>query len=460
MIELLISKLNTKKLPNNLLKLDKELDIDFKEELKKHLDTQLPTTILTIPQSLQTPQIEIVRIIKKEILSKNLLKEAKLTNEEIKEFKKITSLKELINFANKKELNIKKISFFQIEKKLQKDLKPKAKIQLSQIPPKKENPLKEILNQKNIKTQKSEIKKSQKQKIENNLNTKLNTKNENTLENILKHLIKKTDKVTIRNTAAKNEKINKTDLKTTTLNKKIQETQEKPFYTKNITTNMALNTKSYKVLHKKHQNIKNIIFQNTIKTNDYKNHQKNNTNYQKELDKTIQTIINQNEENNTNLQISNQTNTTEKHIKNTENIFFNHASTQQIQPSQINTQKINSTIKHFASNLKETIDNYKPPVSKLSIELHPKELGKVEVTLVQRGDNLQIQINSQPSTINFFQNTQQDLKNALINMGYSEVNMSFNSNQQQQQKQQYKQNQSIFSKEEDEFIIEIPYTYA
>jgi flagellar hook-length control protein FliK len=127
-----------------------------------------------------------------------------------------------------------------------------------------------------------------------------------------------------------------------------------------------------------------------------------------------------------------------------------------------NILKAKESLKHFTSNLKEAVENYKPPVSKLSMELHPKELGKIEVTLVHRGDNLQIQINSNNTAISFFHSTQQELRQNLINMGFTDVNMSFNQNQQQGNKE-YRQHQK-FSKNEneeyDEMIIEIPYQYA
>jgi flagellar hook-length control protein FliK len=126
-----------------------------------------------------------------------------------------------------------------------------------------------------------------------------------------------------------------------------------------------------------------------------------------------------------------------------------------------NILKAKESLKHFASNLKEAVENYKPPISKLSMELHPKELGKVEVTLVHRGDNLQIQINSNNTAISFFHSTQQELRQNLINMGFTDVNMSFNQNQQQGNKE-YRQNQKFSKNDEeyDEMIIEIPYQYA
>ncbi len=127
-----------------------------------------------------------------------------------------------------------------------------------------------------------------------------------------------------------------------------------------------------------------------------------------------------------------------------------------------NILKAKESVKHFANNLKEAVENYKPPVSKLSMELHPKELGKVEVTIVHRGDNLQIQINSNNTAINFLHSQQQELRQNLINMGFTDVNMSFSQQQQQQNSRGYKQNHKFSgaNEENEELIIEFPYQYA
>ena len=148
---------------------------------------------------------------------------------------------------------------------------------------------------------------------------------------------------------------------------------------------------------------------------------------------------------------------------NSQEHFNNLPSTTQtiLDELKLNIIKAKETIKHFSNNLKEAIENYKPPISKISIELNPKELGKVEVTLIHRGDNLQIQINSNNSAISLFNYNQQELKQNLINMGFSEVNMSFNQqNQQQKGNKEYQKNQKLKQQDEDELIIEIPYQYA
>ena len=131
-------------------------------------------------------------------------------------------------------------------------------------------------------------------------------------------------------------------------------------------------------------------------------------------------------------------------------------------PNIINELKANQvlakeSIKQFSSKLHEAIQDYKPPISRLSLELHPKELGKVEVTITHRGDNIHVQVNSNNLAVGFLNNQQDTLRQALVNLGYSEVNMSFNSNKDQRNRDTYKQNQKLFKEEdEDELVIDIP----
>ena len=139
--------------------------------------------------------------------------------------------------------------------------------------------------------------------------------------------------------------------------------------------------------------------------------------------------------------------------------------TQLIHPNELKQKAIEAkqTLKHFASTLKEAVENYKPPVSKLTLELHPKEIGKVEVTIKQRGENLQVQISTNnQTTINFLTSQQQELKNNLVNMGFTNINMDFNSNnQQKKQNHQQKQNQyQNITEDNEELIIDFSYKYA
>lgn len=88
------------------------------------------------------------------------------------------------------------------------------------------------------------------------------------------------------------------------------------------------------------------------------------------------------------------------------------------------------TMRHFANNLKQEIQNYKPPLSKITIELQPANLGNVEVSIISQGKNIQIQLHSNQQTLNLFIQNQSDLRAALTQIGYENVAMSFNNGSQ------------------------------
>ncbi len=148
------------------------------------------------------------------------------------------------------------------------------------------------------------------------------------------------------------------------------------------------------------------------------------------------------------------------HSKHKKNINFSSFQVNNLKQKIINSKQ---TLKHFAQNLKDALENYKPPISKLTLELHPKELGKVDVIIKQRGENLQVQIASNnQTTINFLTSTQQELKSNLVNMGFTNINMDFNSNKQNQKNKDQK-NHSNYSgphEEKEELVIDFSYKYA
>ncbi|GAA9847766.1 flagellar hook-length control protein FliK [Helicobacter pylori] len=83
------------------------------------------------------------------------------------------------------------------------------------------------------------------------------------------------------------------------------------------------------------------------------------------------------------------------------------------------------TIKHFTQQLKQEIQEYKPPMSRISMDLFPKELGKVEVTIQKVGKNLKVSVISHNNSLQTFLDNQQDLKNSLNALGFEGVDLSF-----------------------------------
>lgn len=114
----------------------------------------------------------------------------------------------------------------------------------------------------------------------------------------------------------------------------------------------------------------------------------------------------------------------------------------------VNTSRFNYLL--FGSRLKEVIKNYKPPISKLSLEVEPKNLGRVNLTIKTRGKRIEVEISSSKNTIQIMQQGIMELKTSLSNLGFKDVLMHFGSNDGQsgQRKEQEKEKQK-----EEEFTI-------
>lgn len=100
------------------------------------------------------------------------------------------------------------------------------------------------------------------------------------------------------------------------------------------------------------------------------------------------------------------------------------------------------TLQYFSQDLKEAVDQYKAPITKLSITLNPNNLGEVEVTLMQRGNNLHINFNSNTNAMNLFIQNQVEFKNSLVNMGFTGLEMNFSDQGKREQNQNQGKNRS------------------
>ena len=103
---------------------------------------------------------------------------------------------------------------------------------------------------------------------------------------------------------------------------------------------------------------------------------------------------------------------------------------------------VKESLNQFATDLREKIEAYKPPIMKVELSLSPKNLGDVDVTLLTRGNNLHVNISSNATTMSLFTQNQNDVKNALINMGFTNLEMNFSDQNTKEQAQQNKQKQN------------------
>ncbi|MBH0303925.1 flagellar hook-length control protein FliK [Helicobacter pylori] len=106
------------------------------------------------------------------------------------------------------------------------------------------------------------------------------------------------------------------------------------------------------------------------------------------------------------------------------------------------------TIKHFAQQLKQEIQEYKPPMSRISMDLFPKELGKVEVVIQKVGKNLKVSVISHNNSLQTFLDNQQDLKNSLNALGFEGVDLSFSQDSSKEQQAPKDQPKEPFKEQE------------
>ena len=102
--------------------------------------------------------------------------------------------------------------------------------------------------------------------------------------------------------------------------------------------------------------------------------------------------------------------------------------------------EIKETLSNFSSTLNEQVQNYKAPITRFNITLNPLNLGEVEITMVNRGNNLHVNFSSTTATMNLFLQNQAEFKNSLVNMGFTELEMNFSDQNQRQEKREQAKN--------------------
>ncbi len=96
--------------------------------------------------------------------------------------------------------------------------------------------------------------------------------------------------------------------------------------------------------------------------------------------------------------------------------------------NQVRNIMLKETIRNFSHLLRDEIKQYKPPISKISLELNPEKLGSVEVTITSRGNNLNVNISSNQGAMMMFMQNSAEFRNTMQNLGFNNIDMSFNSN--------------------------------
>ncbi|MDY0122073.1 MAG: flagellar hook-length control protein FliK [Sulfurimonas sp.] len=83
-------------------------------------------------------------------------------------------------------------------------------------------------------------------------------------------------------------------------------------------------------------------------------------------------------------------------------------------------------IKYLSSDVKQAIEDYKSPFTRVKIQLNPQRLGEIDLTIVQRGKNLHVNMSSNNTAINTLVANVGELRAQLNNSGINNATLNFN----------------------------------
>ena len=110
-------------------------------------------------------------------------------------------------------------------------------------------------------------------------------------------------------------------------------------------------------------------------------------------------------------------------------------------------------IKYLSQDVKTAIEDYKSPFTRVKVQLNPAKMGEVDVTVIQRGKNLHVNISSNTAAINTLAINANELKTQLSNSGINNASLNFNNNEENSQRQasQQQQNRDNERKADEEY---------
>ena len=99
-------------------------------------------------------------------------------------------------------------------------------------------------------------------------------------------------------------------------------------------------------------------------------------------------------------------------------------------------------VKYLSADVKTAIEDYKAPFTRVKVQLNPQKMGEVDVTIVQRGKNLHVNISSNTAAINTLAINANELKTQLSNNGINNASLNFNNSEQNSEQQASHQQQN------------------
>ena len=139
---------------------------------------------------------------------------------------------------------------------------------------------------------------------------------------------------------------------------------------------------------------------------------------------------------------TNNTNSLEQLLKGDSLAVKEDSESVSVKPETVTTHKADSfevklneakqMIKYLSTDVKNAIDDYRSPFTRVKVQLNPQHLGEVDLTVVQRGKNLHVNISSNNAAVNMLSMNSNELKAQLSNNGINNATLNFSDNSQNQ----------------------------
>ena len=116
-------------------------------------------------------------------------------------------------------------------------------------------------------------------------------------------------------------------------------------------------------------------------------------------------------------------------------------STHKADSFEVKLNEAKQMIKYLSQDVKTAIEDYKSPFTRVKVQLNPHKMGEVDVTVVQRGKNLLVNISSNTAAINTLAINANELKTQLSTNGIQNASLNFNNSEQNSEQHTSQQQQ-------------------
>ncbi|MDD5157770.1 flagellar hook-length control protein FliK [Sulfurimonas sp.] len=108
-----------------------------------------------------------------------------------------------------------------------------------------------------------------------------------------------------------------------------------------------------------------------------------------------------------------------------ENLSINGVASVKSDSLELKLNEAKQMIKYLSNDIKTAVDDYRSPFTRVKVQLNPQNLGEIDLTIVQRGKNLHVNLSSNNSAINTLALNINELKTQLNNSGINSATINF-----------------------------------